>query len=129
MKIGLTNGCFDLFHEGHFHYLASCKEHCDYLIVALNSDNSVTRLKGRDRPRQTWVTRCMAVMESGLVEAIIPFEERWQMLAIEMRPDVIFQGAEYRPLAFDVVPIIYIERLPGFSTSLQIQSAAAKTNA
>jgi len=147
VKVGLTNGCFDLFHEGHFHYLARCKEGCDYLIVALNSDASVKRNKGGARPRQEWGTRMSAVMETGLVDAVIPFEGRWEALALEIRPAVIFQGVEYRRgegegevlgmrkigwktegHGFDVVPIIFIERLEGFSTSLQIAKLAAKTS-
>lgn len=146
MKIGQTNGCFDLFHEGHFHYLARCKEQCDYLIVAINSDASVRRLKGPDRPRQVWATRMDNVMETGLVDAVVPFEGRWDALALELRPHVIFQGEEYKRgeggvvgmrkigwkeegHGFDVVPIIYIERLEGFSTSLQIAIASSKTDA
>ena len=151
MKIGLANGCFDLFHDGHHFYLARCKEHCDYLIVAVNSDASVQRLKGAARPRQEWGLRAGNVMDSGLVNAVIPFEGRWDVLALEVRPHVIFQGEEYRPKdslpgsvsslgmrkvgwkteghGFDTVPIIYIERLPGHSTSLQIDALAAKTNA
>lgn len=147
MKVGFTNGCFDLFHDGHHHYLASAKLHCDYLIVALNSDASVQRLKGATRPRQEWPVRMEAVMETGLVDAVIPFEGRWEKLVMEIRPQVVFQGAEYNrggdahvlavrrtgwkceAHAMDVIPIIYIERLEGFSTSLQIESLAAKTNA
>lgn len=146
MKIGLTNGCFDLFHEGHHHYLARCREQCDFLIVAVNSDASVKRLKGVTRPRQEWVTRMESVMETGVVDAVIPFEGRWEKLALEIRPQVVFQGAEYRRgeqealgirkvgwkeegHLFDIIPIIFIERLPGFSTSLQIDALAAKTNA
>jgi rfaE bifunctional protein nucleotidyltransferase chain/domain len=151
MKVGLTNGCFDLFHDGHFHYLARCKEQCDYLIVLINSDASVRRLKGPARPRQPWAQRMDNVMQTGLVDAVLPFEGRWDKIALEVRPDVVFQGEEYRPKdaapgthgtlgmrkigwkeeghGFDTVPIIYIERLPGFSTSLQIDALAAKTNA
>jgi D-beta-D-heptose 7-phosphate kinase/D-beta-D-heptose 1-phosphate adenosyltransferase len=147
MKIGLTNGVFDLFHDGHHHYLARCKEHCDFLIVAVNSDASVKRNKGVTRPRQEWAERFGNVMDTGIVDAVIPFEGRWDKLAMEIRPAVILQGEEYRRGAdqvlairkiawkdagreyFDVVPIIYIERLPGFSTSLQIDALAAKTNA
>lgn len=146
MKIGQTNGCFDLFHDGHFHYLAKCKEQCDYLIVLINSDASVKRLKGNARPRQDWQTRMVAVMETGLVDAVVPFEGRWDAVALELRPHVIFQGIEYKKgegavlgcrkigwkeegHGFDVTPIIYIERLEGFSTSLQIAALAAKTNA
>lgn len=147
MKIGLTNGCFDLFHDGHHYYLARCKEQCDYLVVAVNSDASVARLKGVARPRQEWAVRMEAVMETGLVDAVIPFEGRWDKLALELRPGVIFQGEEYRPKdahevalatrrvgwkttghGFDVVPIVYIERIAGHSTALQIEKLAAKTD-
>ena len=86
-----------------------------------------------------------AVMETGLVDAVIPFEGRWEPLALEIRPAVIFQGIEYQKAGdevlgmrkigwkteghgFDVVPIIFIERLEGFSTSLQIAKLAAKTS-
>lgn len=142
MKIGLANGCFDLFHDGHHHYLARCKEHCDYLIVAVNSDDSVRRNKGPTRPRQAWAMRAENLMETGLIDAVIPFEGRWDVLALELRPAVIFQGEEHRlevqatvlglrrndwkeaGHGFDVVPIIYIERLPGYSTSLQIDALA-----
>jgi cytidyltransferase-like protein len=139
----------DLFHDGHHYYLARCKEQCDYLIVAVNSDASVQRLKGPTRPRQEWRIRAENVMETGLVDAVIPFEGRWDRLALEIRPQVVFQGIEYQPKealddcllamrkidwkihgqCFDLVPIIYIERLPGFSTSLQIDALTAKTNA
>lgn len=150
MKIGQANGCFDLFHDGHHHYLARCKEYSDFLIVAVNSDASVQRLKGITRPRQDWPTRMATVMETGLVDAVIPFEGRWDVLALEVRPHVIFQGEEYRPKdsiagsqgrlgmrkvgwkteghGFDTVPIIYIERIAGHSTSLQIEKLSAKTN-
>jgi D-beta-D-heptose 7-phosphate kinase/D-beta-D-heptose 1-phosphate adenosyltransferase len=148
MRIGFTNGCMDLFHDGHHHYLARCKEQCDYLIVALNSDDSVKRLKGPARPRQEWATRYNNVMDTGLVDAVIPFEGRWENLVMEIRPHVIFQGAEYRKegtdhlvavrrpgwkteghASMDRIPVIYIERIPGHSTSLQIERLAAKTNA
>ena len=150
MKIGMTNGVFDLFHDGHHHYLARCKEYCDFLIVAVNSDASVKRNKGVTRPRQEWCMRAANVLDTGLVDSVIPFEGRWDVLALEIRPAVIFQGEEYRPKdsvpgsngslamrrigwkddghGFDVVPIIYIERVPGFSTSLQIDALAAKTS-
>src|ERR1700722_6129683 len=97
MKIGMSNGCFDFFHDGHYHYFPRFKEQCYYLIIALNSDSSVTRNKGLTRPRQDWSTRMSAVMETGLVDAVIPFEGRWDLLALEIRPHIVFQGEEYRP--------------------------------
>lgn len=138
MKIGFTNGCFDVFHGGHFRYLMDCRAQCDYLIVALNSDRYCTDVKGAGRPIWPWGKRMEALRE--LCNAVIPFEDCWEKLALEMRPHVVFQGEEYaakygrdpvlalRRLdwkteghGFDVVPIVYIPRLPGYSTSAEIE--------
>jgi D-beta-D-heptose 7-phosphate kinase/D-beta-D-heptose 1-phosphate adenosyltransferase len=138
MKIGFTNGCFDLFHEGHRHYLRTCREQCDYLIVAVNSDRYCADAKGAGRPIWTWETRMEYVR--AVASAVIPFEGRWEKLVLEMRPRVVFQGEEYRPKdaldarlayrrigwkteghGFDVIPIVYIPRLTGYSTSAEIE--------
>jgi len=133
--IGFTNGCFDVFHRGHDHYLRECKRQCDYLIVALNSDRYCREVKGQDRPIWTWGKRMKFVR--SIAAAVIPFEGRWDRLALEIRPSVIFQGEEYRKdgdawLAcrkigwkteghgFDVIPLVYIARVPGYSTSEEI---------
>jgi len=134
MKIGFTNGCFDFFHPGHEHYLRECRKQCDYLVLALNSDRYCREVKGADRPVWTWVKRMLFVRPEA--HAVIPFEGRWDKLVLEIRPHVIFQGAEYRRRdgtdhliamrkinwkteghGFDTVPIVYIDRLPGYSTS------------
>jgi len=134
--IGFTNGCFDVFHPGHEHYLRRCQAQCEYLIVALNSDAYIARVKGAERPIWTWGRRMKFVRT--LCNAVIPFEGRWEQLVMEIRPNVVFQGEEYRPKdalevvlgarkvgwkygnGVDVIPIIYIARLPGYSTSAQV---------
>jgi rfaE bifunctional protein nucleotidyltransferase chain/domain len=155
MKIGLANGCFDLLHEGHLYFLEHCREHCDYLIVAVNSDRSVRRLKGPERPVESLWQRIgnLHVRASAWVEAVIPFEGREDMLAMELRPDVILKGYDHTPElktalcmriprwrtpvrdgephgnSWDVIPIIGIDKLEGFSTSLQLARARDKTGA
>jgi D-beta-D-heptose 7-phosphate kinase/D-beta-D-heptose 1-phosphate adenosyltransferase len=138
MKIGFTNGCFDCFHPGHDHYLRACLRECSYLIVALNSDRYCTEVKGAGRPIWTWARRMRFVRT--LCSAVIPFEGRWEKLVLEMRPDVVFQGEEYRRQdaidtrlafrkigwkteghGFDTIPIVYIPRVPGYSTSAEIE--------
>jgi D-beta-D-heptose 7-phosphate kinase/D-beta-D-heptose 1-phosphate adenosyltransferase len=146
VKIGFTNGCFDVFHPGHEYYLRECQRQCDYLIVALNSDRYCREVKGPDRPVWTWARRMRFVRP--LANAVVPFEGRWENLVLEMRPHVIFQGAEYRRgdgtdqrLAmrkigwkteghgFDIVPIVYIDRLPGYSTTEQIAATHERRSA
>jgi cytidyltransferase-like protein len=139
VRIGFTNGCFDVFHPGHDHYLRQCLKGCDYLIVALNSDRYCTEVKGAGRPIWTWGRRMKFVR--SIASAVIPFEGRWDKLVLEMRPQVVFQGEEYRPPdglgegrlgfrkigwkteghGFDTIPILYIPRLPGYSTSTEIE--------
>lgn len=138
MKIGFCCGCFDLFHEGHYHFLASAAQHCDYLIVAVNSDESVAKLKGPARPRQAWALRAEEVMETCLVDAVIPSDGYEEGLIVHIRPQVLIRGYD-QPV--DITrgiaqvangigcEIIHISHLEGHSTSLQIQRAASKTNA
>lgn len=136
MNIGFANGCFDLFHTGHEHFLRECTKHCDYLIVAVNSDRYCTRVKGPDRPVWTWARRMQFVRT--IASAVIPFEGREEHLIAEIRPDVVFKGADHAPEfhtalfmrvpgwksagreAWDTIPIIVIPRLPGISTSTEI---------
>lgn len=128
MKIGFTNGCFDVFHPGHDYYLRQCLRGCDYLIVALNSDRYCREVKGEGRPVWTWGRRMKFVRT--LASAVIPFEGRWDRLVLEMHPQVVFQGEEYRgpermflktEHVTDLIQIVYIPRLPGYSTSAEIE--------
>ena len=115
MKTGLVNGCFDLLHEGHKLMLAEALANCDHLTVALNSDASVTRLKGPTRPIQNWENRFWAIERwyEGLSWvkprwdlltpiAVIPFEGDDQKLLLQIRPQILFKGYDHNPL-----PIFY----------------------
>lgn len=126
MKIGFTNGCFDVFHPGHDHFLRQCRKQCEYLIVALNSDRYCATVKGPGRPVWSWGRRMKFVRT--LASAVIPFEGEELHLIREINPAFVFRGGEY--FGRDRLPsqlhgygirIEYIDRLPGYSTSAEIE--------
>lgn len=96
LKVGFTNGCFDLLHPGHVSLLKQAKAHCDRLIVGLNSDASVKRLKGETRPVQDQVARATVLSALQLVDAVVIFEEDTPAEIIQyLKPDVLVKGADY----------------------------------
>jgi D-beta-D-heptose 7-phosphate kinase/D-beta-D-heptose 1-phosphate adenosyltransferase len=95
-RIGFTNGCFDLLHPGHVSLLAQARAACDRLIVGLNSDSSVQRLKGPSRPVQSEAARSTVLASLADVDAVAIFQEDTPMDLIEaIRPDVLVKGADY----------------------------------
>ncbi|HLB07041.1 MAG TPA: D-glycero-beta-D-manno-heptose 1-phosphate adenylyltransferase, partial [Alphaproteobacteria bacterium] len=96
LKLGLTNGCFDLLHPGHVSLLRTAKAECDRLIVAINSDQSVRRLKGPDRPVQLEEARAEVLASLEMVDAVVVFDDDTPEALIAMiRPDVLVKGADY----------------------------------
>ncbi len=96
LKVGFTNGCFDILHKGHVAYLAQARAWCDRLIVGLNSDESVRRLKGEGRPVNDLESRALVLAGLGSVDLVAPFEEDTPLKLIEAaRPDVLIKGADY----------------------------------
>lgn len=95
-KIGFTNGCFDLLHPGHVHLIRQSRKECDRLILALNTDASIKRLKGQSRPIQNETARALVLSSLADVDMILFFEEDTPMSLIEaIRPDVLIKGADY----------------------------------
>jgi len=95
-KVVFTNGCFDLIHSGHIHILKESRVLGDYLIVGLNTDSSVQRLKGPDRPINHWVDRAQVLASIRYVDCIIGFDGDTPMELIEhLRPDIITKGGDY----------------------------------
>jgi len=92
-----TNGCFDLLHRGHIYYLSRARELGDLLVVGLNSDASVTKLKGTDRPVNNQEARADMLGALGFVDYIIIFEEETPLdLITALKPDLLVKGGEYK---------------------------------
>jgi len=104
LKVGLTNGCFDILHAGHVSYLQKARAHCDRLIVGLNSDASVRALKGNDRPVNDFESRADVLSALAAVDQIVVFDEDTPSNLIEaLRPDVYLKGADYT--VADLLPL------------------------
>jgi D-beta-D-heptose 7-phosphate kinase/D-beta-D-heptose 1-phosphate adenosyltransferase len=97
-RIVMTNGCFDILHAGHVAYLAAARRLGDRLIVAVNDDASVQRLKGRGRPVNTLDRRMTVLAALGSVDWVVPFsEDTPERLICEIQPDLLVKGGDYRP--------------------------------
>jgi rfaE bifunctional protein nucleotidyltransferase chain/domain len=95
-RIVFTNGCFDLLHVGHIRYLQEARAQGDLLIVALNSDASVRRLKGPERPVQTEVDRAEIMAALGCVDYVTVFDEDTPLQIIQrLSPDVLVKGGDW----------------------------------
>jgi D-beta-D-heptose 7-phosphate kinase/D-beta-D-heptose 1-phosphate adenosyltransferase len=95
-RVGFTNGCFDLLHPGHVSLLAQARSRCDKLIVGLNSDASVSRLKGPERPVQSEAARAAVLGSLATVDLVVVFGEDTPLeLNAAIRPDVLVKGADY----------------------------------
>jgi D-beta-D-heptose 7-phosphate kinase/D-beta-D-heptose 1-phosphate adenosyltransferase len=124
-KVGFTNGCFDLLHPGHVHLLQQARAKCDQLIVGLNADASVERLKGSDRPAQPEAARAAILAGLGCVDLVCVFDEDTPEGLIEaLRPDVLVKGANYtldEVVGADLLrvwggTVVLADVLPGHST-------------
>lgn len=96
LRVGFTNGCFDLLHPGHVDLLHKARSACDRLVVALNTDASVRRLKGESRPVQNEAARAIVMSAIGSVDLVTLFDEDTpEELIRRLRPDVLIKGADY----------------------------------
>lgn len=95
--VGFTNGCFDILHVGHVRYLRDARSECDLLIVGVNSDDSVKRLKGPDRPVNRQDARMEVLSALECVSYVTMFEEDTPETLIKLlTPDVIFKGGDWK---------------------------------
>ena len=96
-KIGFTNGCFDLIHSGHIKYLSKSRENCDYLILGLNSDFSVKKIKGDKRPIINEEERVFILSRFSFIDLIIVFNDLTPIKLIKyLKPDILFKGKDYK---------------------------------
>ncbi len=125
-KIVFTNGCFDVLHFGHVHYLLQAKELGDILVVGLNSDDSVRRLKGPSRPINGEKERAFVLAALACVDYVVVFEEDTPKELIEtVRPDVLVKGGDY---ALDqIVGADFVTRNGGSVTTLPFVEGFSST--
>ncbi|RPI41492.1 MAG: D-glycero-beta-D-manno-heptose 1-phosphate adenylyltransferase [Bacteroidetes bacterium] len=96
--IVFTNGCFDLLHRGHIHYLSRAREMGDLLLVGLNTDASVSRLKGPGRPVAGEHSRAEVLASLMFVDYVLFFDEDTPLDLIRiLRPDILVKGGDYKP--------------------------------
>jgi D-beta-D-heptose 7-phosphate kinase / D-beta-D-heptose 1-phosphate adenosyltransferase len=96
LKVGFTNGCFDIVHAGHVALLAAARAQCDRLIVALNTDRGVRRLKGPKRPVNSLADRAAVIAAVEAVDAVISFDEDTPSELIRrLKPDILVKGGDY----------------------------------
>jgi D-beta-D-heptose 7-phosphate kinase / D-beta-D-heptose 1-phosphate adenosyltransferase len=133
-RIGFTNGCFDILHPGHIKLLAQAHASCDRLIVALNSDASVRRLKGSGRPMQHVQARAEVLAALEAVDLVVIFDQDTPLELIgRVRPQLLAKGGDYRReqvVGYELVEayggeVILIELAPGFSTTQIVRKSRA----
>jgi D-glycero-beta-D-manno-heptose 1-phosphate adenylyltransferase len=124
--IVFTNGCFDVLHRGHVDYLVRASELGDLLVIGLNTDESVKRLKGPSRPYLDEETRAYILASMSFTSAIVLFEEDTPIELIQrVRPDILVKGSDYKPVEIvghDLVTswggkVLTIDLTPGFSST------------
>jgi D-beta-D-heptose 7-phosphate kinase/D-beta-D-heptose 1-phosphate adenosyltransferase len=135
LRIGFTNGCFDILHRGHVAYLVEARKACDRLIVAVNTDASVRALKGDGRPVNDLEGRALVLAGLASIDLVTPFEADTPIALIEaIRPDVLAKGADYTVetvVGADFVQsyggeVKLIPLVEGYSTTAAIEKLAAK---
>ncbi len=126
-KVVMTNGCFDLIHPGHVRYLNQARSHGDLLLVALNSDASVRRLKGAGRPLLSQEDRCEVVASLECVDLVTVFEEETPATLIQdLLPDVLVKGGDW-PLD-EIVGRTEVEAAGGEVVSIPFEEGYSTTS-
>lgn len=125
-NIAFTNGCFDILHQGHVSYLQEAKKTSRILIVGLNSDRSVKKIKGPKRPVVAEHARAVVLAALACVDYVIIFNEETPLKTIKaLKPDILIKGADWKgkgAVGSDCVranggKIEYIKYIPGFSST------------
>lgn len=130
-KVVFTNGCFDILHRGHVTYLRKARSLGDLLVIGLNTDASVKRLKGESRPINQEDDRAFILESLACVDYVVKFEEDTpHELLSKVQPDILVKGGDYK--LEDVVgrefakEVILIDFVDGYSTTKTIQQMQEK---
>ncbi len=134
LRVGFTNGCFDLIHPGHVRLLTQARARCDRLVVALNADASVRRLKGATRPIQNEQARAAVMSGMASADLVVLFDDDTPLAAItRLQPDMLFKGADWGSIeqivGHEVVlarggEVALLDFADGHSTTRLIEKAA-----
>lgn len=125
-KIVFTNGCFDIIHRGHIEYLIEASKLGDILVLGLNTDNSIKRLKGEGRPIQDQKTRAIVLAAYSFINAIVMFDEDTPIELIKfIRPNILVKGGDYKKeeiVGYDFVnsyggEVVVLPYIEGYSTT------------
>ena len=134
-RIVFTNGCFDILHRGHIQYLIKAAGMGDVLIIGLNSDASVKKLKGPSRPYLDEDSRALILASLSFVTAVILFNEDTPYELIRrIQPDFLVKGGEYKPeeiVGYDIVKakggeVVSVDMVEGFSSTSIISKITGK---
>ena len=129
-RVAFTNGVFDLLHPGHVDVLLGARRHGDALVVGVNSDESVRRLKGPERPVRSAPERCYVLAALAMVDAVVVFDEDTPHELIKtLRPDVLVKGGDYTEASIVGArevkewggDVIVVPLTPGHSTTSTIE--------
>lgn len=125
-KIVFTNGCFDILHAGHVEYLSKAASEGNILVIGLNSDDSVRRLKGSHRPINNQQARAILLASLGFVDAVVLFDEDTPYKLIKtVQPDILIKGSDYKPeeiVGYDILTakgglVKTVDLVEGYSTT------------
>lgn len=125
-KIVFTNGCFDILHAGHVEYLSKAASEGNILVIGLNSDYSVRRLKGPHRPINNQQARAILLASLGFVDAVVVFDEDTPYELIKtVQPDILIKGSDYKPeeiVGYDILTakgglVKTVDLVEGYSTT------------
>ncbi len=125
-KIVFSNGCFDILHRGHVEYLSKAASLGDIMVIGLNTDSSIKKLKGKNRPVQDEVSRAEIMASLFFVDYVVYFEQETPLeLITYLQPDILVKGKDYKEdevVGADVVrakggKVITIDLVEGYSTS------------
>tara|TARA_R100000008_G_C3532841_1_gene140255 strand:- start:96 stop:482 length:387 start_codon:yes stop_codon:yes gene_type:complete len=121
MSVVFTNGCFDIIHRGHIELLKYCKSLGSLVIVGLNSDNSIKKLKGANRPYFSQEDRKFVLESCKYVDGVVIFDEETPYdLIKKLKPDILVKGGDYKDrevVGSDICKVMIFEYVDGYSTT------------
>ena len=136
LTIVFTNGCFDILHKGHIRYLADASDLADVFIVGLNTDSSVKRLKGPNRPLQDQESRAISLAALVFVDYVVMFGEDTPLELLKIiRPNILVKGGDYQVetiVGYDLITsyggkVISLPLVKGYSTTSIIKKISSGT--